>query len=302
MINLLQRTLSSEVPAIREGQNANGLVSWRWLHEGIVEVTPKQHCHEDQSVVLSAGIHGNETAPIELLDRLVNDIMNGQIPLAVRMLAIIGNPMAVRSDQRYIKADMNRMFGGRHSKFEPSEETARAQLLESVVRDFINTSTTCIHLDMHTAIRQSLLPQFGVLPFNVPGTPPNPKLLDLLDASGLDALVLHTEPGGAFTHYTGELTNASSCTLELGKALPLGHNNLDQFTSYDQVMRSLVSGGCTSPAMASRSARSPIRVFRVLRSVINPVEWILFPNTNVALGLRAGIVLTEVPRSTLFQS
>lgn len=46
--------------------------------------------------MLSAGIHGNETAPIELLNQLVNDLLSGSRTLAVRLLVVLGNPAAMR--------------------------------------------------------------------------------------------------------------------------------------------------------------------------------------------------------------
>lgn len=54
------------------------------------------HRSYTQSVVISAGIHGNETAPIEILNQLVTDLLAGQLPLAARLLVLLGNPPAIR--------------------------------------------------------------------------------------------------------------------------------------------------------------------------------------------------------------
>lgn len=327
MSNLLALTLAGEQPALIQGENA--ALRWKWLGEGLLELSPLQGYR--QAVVLSAGIHGNETAPIELLDRLVNELFAGVRPLAVRLLVVLGNPPAMRANQRYLASDMNRMFGGRYQQFAPSGETARAQQLEQAISSFFaGEQATRLHYDLHTAIRGSLLPRFGLLPYQ----PQNysPEMLALLDAAELDALVIHQAPGGTFSHYSCEHTQAASCTLELGKARPFGSNDLQQFSAINNALQALVSG----QSLPLRG-QVPIRVFRVARSLIkrsesfklylsddtanftalpqdtllyeqpgesyrvqHEKEWVLFPNPKVALGLRAGMMLIEVPRSTLF--
>lgn len=327
MNNLLALTLAGTPPAIPEGENA--ALRWKWLGEGLLELSPLQGYQ--QAVVLSAGIHGNETAPIELLDRLVNEIFAGVRPLAVRLLVVLGNPSAMRTNQRYLASDMNRMFGGRYQQFEPSGETARAQQLEQAVSSFFaGEQATRFHYDLHTAIRGSLLPRFGILPYQPQSY--SSEMLALLDAAELDALVVHQAAGGTFSNFSSEHAQAASCTLELGKARPFGSNDLQQFSAINKALQALVCG----QSLPLRG-EVPIRVFRVERSLIkrsesfklylsddtanftalpqgtllyeqpgesyrvqHEKEWVLFPNPKVALGLRAGMMLTEVPRSTLF--
>lgn len=327
MKDLLALTLAGTIPVNTHGETA--MLRWRWLGEGLLELCPLQGYR--QAVVLSAGIHGNETAPIELLDQLVTELLSGVRPLAVRLLVVLGNPPAMRANQRYLASDMNRMFGGRYQQFESCGETVRAQQLEQVVSHFFaQEQATRFHYDLHTAIRGSLLPRFGILPYQPQRY--SPEMLALLDAADLDALVIHQAPGGTFSHYSSEYAQAASCTLELGKARPFGSNDLQQFSAINNALQALVSG-------QSLPLRGPVplRVFRVERSLIkrsesfklylsddtanftalprgtllyeqpgesyrvqHENEWILFPNPKVALGLRAGMMLTEVPRNTLF--
>ncbi len=151
MLDFLAITLSGKPPQVIQGETVN--LKWQWLGEGILTLVP--HRSYTQSVVISAGIHGNETAPIEILNQLVTDLLAGQLPLSVRLLVLLGNPPAIRKGKRYLSNDINRMFGGRYQHYTPSDETRRASTLEQRVMAFFQASHTSerLHYDLHTAIR-----------------------------------------------------------------------------------------------------------------------------------------------------
>lgn len=70
MIDFLGDVLAQRVPTVAHGVQHD--FCWEWLAEGVLSFTPKQAY--EKAVVLSAGGHGNETAPIELLAQLSQDL------------------------------------------------------------------------------------------------------------------------------------------------------------------------------------------------------------------------------------
>ncbi|MFV8797127.1 succinylglutamate desuccinylase [Yersinia sp. LJYL362] len=329
MLDFLSVTLSGHPPQVTHGETPN--LKWQWRDEGILMLIP--HGTYSQSVVLSAGIHGNETAPIEILNQLVSDLLASQLPLAVRLLVILGNPPAIRAGERYLTSDINRMFGGRYKDHLPADEARRAEILEQNVGEFFATGSHSLrlHYDLHTAIRGSHHSRFGLLPYRT--TPYCAAMLRWLNDSELEALVMHTAAGGTFAHFSSEFYQAASCTLELGKALPFGENQLEQFSPITEGLRALVSG----EQLPTRSTE-PMIFYRVVKSLLkqhadfklwvaddtvnftrypqgtlmteqlnehyrveHEYEWILFPNPRVALGLRAGIMLVQMDENELPQ-
>lgn len=329
MFDFLQMTLSGREPQEHSGSNFN--LRWQWLAQGVLQLEPLHGYRKN--VVLSAGIHGNETAPIELLAALVSDLLHGKRRLKVRLLVIFGNPAAMVSGERYQQIDLNRLFSGRYAQFPACAETARAELLEQLVRDFYDQSNEGdhLHFDLHTAIRESHHQRFGLLPYTNNGLYSR-KMLDWLHHSGIEALVINQAPSGTFSYFTSQHCQAESCTLELGKARPFGHNDLNQFALINQGLLSLITGINLLPYAAE-----PIKVYRVTQElkkiseqfrlnfpesvknftrfsagdvlasdgeityqVQQPQEWVLFPNASVRLGLRAGLMLVQVPTDSLF--
>lgn len=328
MKNFLDLTLHGALPDIRSGRGKN--LSWYWQGEGMLQLVP--HTGSQRAIVLSAGIHGNETAPIELLATIVDDLLAGRLPLATRLLILFGNPPAIRAGQRYLTHDLNRLFSSHDHQYPAGEELTRAQELELAVTDFFTQGNESDnierwHFDLHTTRHASLLPCFGLLPFQTRRY--SAALLKALDAAGLDALVRHTEPGATFSHFTSEQLRADSCTLELGDARHFGENDLSSFSSVDSMLRALIAD-MPLPVRAT----SAMRYFRVNRSLIKHsehlrfhldaevpnftpfptgtligelpgeywrvelgTEWILFPNPNVTVGLRAGLMLAEEIRT-----
>ncbi|WP_145561945.1 succinylglutamate desuccinylase [Yersinia aldovae] len=327
MLDFLAVTLSGEPPQIVQGKTAT--LHWQWLGEGMLILTP--HRDYSQSVVISAGIHGNETAPIEILNQLVTDLFSGKSPLAVRLLVLLGNPAAIIAGKRYINNDINRMFGGRYQNYPSDNETQRVEELEKVISAFFLTGhqTARLHYDLHTAIRGSNHTRFALLPYQQ--TPYSAAMVRWLRDIELEALVMHTSAGGTFAHFSSECHQAASCTLELGKALPFGENQLSNFNGVSRGLRTLVSGeelpACTTETMLFyRVVKSLLKqhsdfTLRVADDLVNFTrfpqgtllteqpneyyrvqhenEWILFPNPKVALGLRAGIMLVQMDESEL---
>lgn len=317
MIDILALTLAGETPPAAEG--ATAAFRWQWHERGVVEFIP--HGEVNGSLVLSTGIHGNETAPVEMVAQLLADLFSGVQPLRWRLLVIFGNPPALAANKRYLHHDMNRMFGGRWKALPQGYETARAARLEAIVAAFYSVRKDLRwHLDLHTAIRDSHHVRFGVLPART--APWDEPFLRWLGAAGLEALVYHQQPGGTFSHFSCEHFHALACTLELGKALPFGHNDGDKFATTRQALEQLVSGRIAEAAiplqyLVAQQLTRHGDAFRLYMGNDTPnftsfapgtllaeegevryrvgqeVEYVLFPNPNVAPGLRAGLMLVR---------
>jgi succinylglutamate desuccinylase len=323
---LLELTLAGHEPAAKIQLTPEGS-RLRWLTEGALEVTPPAAVDSGLDLLLSAGIHGNETAPIELLDRLLQDIASSRIKPRSRILFLFGNPEAMRRGERYVEQDINRLFNGQHD-LHSGPEAIRASDLEHVAASFFNDpQRTRLHYDMHTAIRGSRIEQFALYPYQQ-DRPRSEVELQRLRAAGIDAVLLYSKPSVTFTAYTYSQLGAESFTLELGKARPFGQNQMVNLDLLEEQLKALIEGRDT-PSIE----RPELKLFAVAREVIKhsddfilhlPVDienftelpqgyllaediasmrWvveeqdarIIFPNPKVRNGLRAGILI--VPTS-----
>ncbi|MBS9424598.1 succinylglutamate desuccinylase [Photorhabdus caribbeanensis] len=295
-----------------------------WLAEGVLQLIP--HERGNRSLVISAGIHGNETAPIEILIQLLAQLADGTLTLKNNLLIIFGNLPAMRANRRYLHHDLNRMFGGRYLGFPLGNERSRAAELEDVVNRFFaepSVSSTNIrwHIDLHTAIRASHHEQFALLPAK--STSFSAEFMQWLHDSDIDALVYHREKTGTFSHFLSEKFGADSCTMEMGKALPFGENDLTRFQKITDALYGLIS-----LSQITARIKSELKHYQVIDSIIKsdnsfqlhiptdtlnftelpegfeiasqhdrhwkikfPAKFILFPNAEVANGLRAGLLL-----------
>ncbi len=325
MNDYLQHVLAGQPSVLSEGKNE--FLSWRETGEGILELTPSGPV-AGHSLVISAGIHGNETAPVEILNPIVSQLLAGERPLAHRLLVIYGNPAALRAGSRFTDYDLNRLFSSGWKTIAPCYETRRASELEQAMQQFMDGTTDngcCWHLDLHTAIRGSLYQKFGMLPLSP--RPWSEPFIDWLNRAGTEALVFHRSPGGTLTHFSCNSLQAESCTLELGKALPFGCNTLSDFSQTQQALLALICGDTTlpdAPAVPAKHFRVAQQITRLsdefrlhmADSTLNFTEFpagtllaedgdqqyrvespggerVLFPNPRVAHGLRAGLMLVE---------
>lgn len=325
----LEDTLASKMPEEAIQTTPDG-VRLRWIQEGVLEVTPADGWDDGLDLIVSAGIHGNETAPVELLDRLVKAIARGQLNPQARLLFILGNPMALRQGVRFIKYDINRLFCGRHSLIE-GPEAIRASELERLAKVFFaEPSRERLHYDLHTAIRGSKIEQFALYPW-CEGREHSRAEIDRLAKAGMQAVLLQSKAGITFSSYTYSQLGAEAFTLELGKARPFGQNIEIDISSLERMLECLVQGR----EREFRSAAKDIQLFRVAREILKETDhfkmhldenidnftkleqgsliavdsgglmWsveeedarIIFPNPRVAKGLRAGIIV--VPASDI---
>lgn len=333
MDNFLTSTLKQHAPLITSG--TIGAINWYWLDHGVMVIEPrKDEVNHLEHVLLSAGVHGNETAPIELLDQLMDDLLNGSLPLNVKLMLMLGNPAAMRNGERYNDIDLNRLFSQHHQNYPICAETLRAQRLETLTAQFFESATgRKLHFDLHTAIRESHHIRFAVFPYKETGKYSR-QMCDWLSSAEVEAVVLNQAPSATFSYYSSEHCGAGSCTLELGKAKPFGQNDLSQFAGINNGLRQLVSQGLPQ----SPPTNVTLKVYQVSQQltklsenfemhfsdevknftafeqgevlaidgdttyrVEKPTEWVLFPNPNVRPGLRAGLMLVETEQDTIFQ-
>jgi succinylglutamate desuccinylase len=216
------------------------------LAQGIISFDPI--AHSDKDIVLSCGVHGNETAPIEICDDLVKDILLAKIVVKQRVLFLFGNLPSMDIAQRFVEENMNRLFSGEHQNLavgqQMNDERRRAKQLEDAVKDFYlgidpEQSRSRFHYDLHTAIRASKNDKFAVYPFQN-GKPWDKHQLQILLACGVNTILLSGGPTTTFSYYSVNEFNAQAFTVELGKVMPFGQNNMDNFSDLVSTLTQLI--------------------------------------------------------------
>jgi len=219
-----------------------------------------------EKLVFSAGIHGNETGPIELLNQLVTEITSGHLIPETDCLLILGNPEAMRIKDRFINTNLNRLFKSGLQIDHKNHESRRAHLMMNITRAFLKSAKTSIHYDLHTTIRSSFYEKFAVYPFLPARTCP-PEQLELMGLGDIEAVLLQNNSAFAFSAWTASQFSSESFTIELGSVAPLTQNALSRMSAIADVLRNLLRNQKPS----GKPNKLPIQ-FQVVDEIIHQGE------------------------------
>ena len=316
----LDWTLDGERPSPRIGRFASG--SYLLHSPGILELTPNTQHSGAHACVFSAAIHGNETAPVELLGAWLCALEANTVQLGAPALVILGNIPALKAQQRYITTNLNRLFN--RELTEQGEEPDRARALMEAVDTFYARHHTLpkLHYDLHTAIRDSLYARFVVEPFAETST--DAIQWQWLAAAGIQAVLHQHQHSWTFSHYSKHYHGAQAFTFELGRVAPFGNNDLAALEPMLTLISTL-SAGTRPPTKPADS----MAFFRVKHELIRQAEaftlcfaddlpnfsrfepgtclandsvagdfiveetplHVVFPNANVEIGARAALLV-----------
>ncbi|PRC94807.1 succinylglutamate desuccinylase [Solimicrobium silvestre] len=272
-------------------------------------------------LLISVGVHGDETAPIEMMALLLEELAKTPQQLAVDLMVMVGNIDAIAQAKRFIDVDLNRLFTPQRTQFNNAQEAQRADQLMHAATQFFDGHQNKWHLDLHTAIRASFYPTFAI----VPGKH-NPAFVSWLGSAGIAAAVLNPQASVTFSSYTCKHLGAVSCTAELGRIGEMGKNDLSQFVATQAALAALLRSGLS----ATENTDTAPLVFRVAQELIKrseafqltfdgntqnftefapnaliatdgeltyvvgaEPEYVLFPNPSVRVGLRAGLMVVR---------
>ena len=321
--SFLQFTLANDSvvgkPSLLIGNN----IQVELWDRGVLSVYPKGNSSV-HSILLSVAVHGNETAPIEIIDQLVSDIFAEKIIPTHRLLIVIANPEAIKSNSREVDENMNRLFSPELSAAsDESDERQRSRKLMAYSQAFFGKEADQkIHYDLHTAIRDSYYKQFAVSP-NPVGSTVAERQYALLGQWGIEAILSTGEKSATYSAFTANYCGATSFTLELGKVKAFGENDLGDFALLTTGLEDAITGNETVSGDEKLAQRfrvagevlkqtedfrlcfpsnianfTEFEIGEVLATdkdyqyvVSNSGERILFPNENVAIGQRTLVII-----------
>lgn len=321
--SFLQFTLADNPVLTKRSAILGGNVRVELWDNGVLFFQPNESSQVD-SILLSVGVHGNETAPIEIIDQLVSDILAGKITVKQNLLIVIANPAAINASCREIDENMNRLFSADLSALtNASDEQQRSCLLMDYSRIFFNLEAKQkVHYDLHTAIRDSYYKKFAVSP-NASQLPITQQQFAILGQWGIEAILTTAQKNSTYSNFTANDCGATSFTVELGKVKPFGENDLADFSSVIAGLHAAVSDDENLLADTNVAKRFSItqevvkqtedfrlcfaddtanftefEIGTVLATdknyqycVTESGERILFPNENVAVGQRALVII-----------
>lgn len=265
------------------------------LAEGVFRFEPAAPITRALDVVISCGIHGNETAPVELVDRLLTRIVSGELTVKSRVLFVFGNLPALRKGVRFVGEDMNRLFGAGLDA-DDSAEQRRATVLELCLMRFFARSIVAdvprFHYDLHTAIHGSLIEKFAIYPMPAAGKRFEVREVARLGLAGVQAVLLQSTEAPTFSFFGSRYCNAAAFTVELGSARPFGQNGAIDLSMLENYLAGLIAGELPQPA----ALPSSVQLFRVARELEKKSDdFRLYPvaSTDNFVPLEQGMCVAE---------
>jgi len=277
------------------------------------------------SVLVSVGVHGDETGPIEVLANVLDALSRQPRALAVDLMVCVGNIDAIAAGKRFIDADLNRMFRPVRGSLASAAEAARADtMIAATDAFFAGAGPDRWHLDLHTAIRPSVYPTFAIVP-DLIAEEGKCALISWLGQAAIGAIIMNPQSAGTYSYYSAEHHGAAGSTVELGRVGTLGQNDLSLFADVHQALDDLLRGAApTGPKVEPHVFKVAQQImklsdafsmafdrntqnFTALRegeviatdgdtvyTVQHPEELVVFPNPDVRVGLRAGLMVVRV--------
>jgi succinylglutamate desuccinylase len=291
--------------------------------KGVLTVKAAAPSAERRSVLLSVGVHGDETGPIEMVAHAIEALSRTPSALAVDLMLCVGNIDAIAAGKRFIDADLNRMFREQRGDLEGTFEAGRADtLIAATAGFFAGSGPRRWHLDLHTAIRASRYPRFAIVPELIEAAARR-ELIAWLGVGGIDAVIMNPASAGTYSWWTSERHGAAGTTVELGRIGTLGQNDLSQFAAMASALHDLLRGSTAGQGKApivfdtaqsitklsdaftmsfGRATENftPLKKGEVIArdgetvyTVQHDEEYVVFPNPDVRVGLRAGIMVVR---------
>jgi succinylglutamate desuccinylase len=323
-------TLPKEIRALAEGDF--GEVAARFAAAGFAVAQPAKGVltakaaapmAERPAVLLSVGVHGDETGPIEMVAYAIEALSRTPQELAVDLMLCVGNIDAIAAGKRFIDADLNRMFRDQRGDLAGTFEAGRADTLIAATAAFFEGSgPRRWHLDLHTAIRGSRYPRFAIVPELI-ADDARDALIAWLGLGGIEAVIMNPASAGTYSYWTAERHGTAGTTVELGRIGTLGQNDLSQFAAMTSALHGLLrgsmQGGGTAPIVFNTAQSitklsdaftmsfgrdtenfTPLKKGEVIArdgetvyTVQHDEECVVFPNPDVRVGLRAGIMVVR---------
>lgn len=322
--SFLKDTLDVKSPMPQSLKSLSNGVICRIIDHGVLEITPAAQNAQTKSIVLSSGVHGDETAPMELLDQLVSKILNEEVVPKHRLLIIFAHPKATNMHTRLVVHNLNRLFD--EMPDDNSIEVEIAKNIKQWIANFFHGSEPSQrwHLDLHCAIRDSKHYTFAVSP-KVANKVRGKELIEFLESAKIEALLLSNSPSSTCSWYTAHHFGAKALTVELGKVAPLWKNDLKRLQDFNVALHNLVCGTLIDSRVSSllkyKVNRTITRHYDDFKFTFSPDvenftsyplgqvighdgeqilvtkannEAVVFPNANVEIGQRAALMVCEV--------
>jgi succinylglutamate desuccinylase len=289
---------------------------------GMIQIGSSLPPASQVSLLLSVGIHGDETGPIEMLAQLLDDLAAAPQTLGVNLMVAVGNLAAIGQGKRFVEADLNRLFRTERGELATVAEAPRADaLMRATAAFFAQPAAARWHLDLHTAIRRSHYPTFAIVP-DVITASGKQALNAWLGEAGIGAVILNPTTAGTYSAWTASQFGAFSSTVELGQVGVLGQNDLSLLARPQAALGQLLHcGQPPAPVDLPRSFRVAQEIIKLSQgfemvfdrttqnftalpagaviardgatvyTVKHAQEWVVFPNPEVRVGQRAGLMV-----------